>query len=917
MEDLIQEATRLQQQHDQQQQISEVRQRREHNEQQYRHEQERLRSPIRVDEQPFGSRFSIEEAGFSATTMTVPLSFSDEGGSTENENASTNASNGIGNREVEDDLETITDGSSVHTPSSTSHIGTGFMEGSCTASPPGLTTLSSFSTSTTIQHPPLPSNPLLSNPQPTLPPHFNFEYTQLFRLRERLHSLILFADSQARIAEDEKRNREEILLVRGRRRAWLNAELGVGKGVWGRKDSGGAATGMGQMQWGFAAPFKSSPLARHSWSASAELDESMDDANDTSGCLPDSQQQRVDEEDDEFPYDEFSGPPIVRNHTLSYVHGRQSRRSRYINGRGSGKKLLPVTEEFEYEYDQNSTHSDSNGTEEGVINVHFYNPHPDDSFHHRDDSLLHNQDGDVDSLSDNFSLEDPRELDLELGFGLQDPSSLVGEDGQESFAVKGNNQREREQRQSGESIRVAFEMERPNIIPRVRDGETGRDDDSISSSTSSSSSRSSGLLSWGYWGVGKNNSDEGNGDGTVRRRRSWKNGIGLVGIGLGSRGRSLNKTCQQRGSEEEEQFFPRIRSRVSTSSTSSSSSSSSTKSQQQHQHQREPAQVELEPEPLQNDGQDQKTTPLLCQPVSFFVSHTPAPGVITSLPQPASVTTTTATAVVAISSPDDTTTPPNDITTPSDTTTLPKDTPTENSKDATPAATVTSVPTPSLSFIATKKICMASPAPNVYADLDVSVVHVGDDDKSTNLGFVGNQGANHIGAQVQTQAPQRLRPRRHKREYQYQHQHPHHQHNDVYYGQDECNEYELSGYGQFGENHHQHQHQHRHKSMIHARRHLDDLLLEEGFYGSDTMSMGGDQEEFTLAMDVPAIGSGRGGNSVGRKKLRKMQYLHLHQNRDSSQQSRLQLQQLHQEQSSSPPNDFGTNRDSPKGPVAC
>ncbi|KAF8810305.1 hypothetical protein BYT27DRAFT_7253893 [Phlegmacium glaucopus] len=880
MEDLIQEAARLQQQQHQQQQILELRQRHEHDEreqgQQYRYQQERARSPIRVDEQPFGPRFSMEEAGFSATTMTVPLSFSDEGGSIENENQPTTVTNGNG-EEVEDDLETVTDGSSVHTPSSTSHIGIGFMGGSSSDSPPDSPTSSPSSTLTsTTQPPPLPPKSPPSNPQPPLPPHFHFEYTQLSRLRERLHSLILFADSQLRIADDEKRNREEILLIRGRRRAWLNGELGVRKGVWEMSD--GAATGtdngVGQMQWGFAAPFKSSPLARYSWSAG--LNESTTaSGNDANASLPNAQQQVDEEDEDDFPYDEFHGPPAVRVHT----QGRQSRRSRYTNGGGSGfKKLLPVTEEFEYECDQNAN---PDGV---IIDVQMYKSPPgldgcsdDDNNNHRDEFV---QDGDVDSLSDGFSLEDPRELDLELGFGIHDSSpthSFVGEENRH------HRHHSSEQRRSGESIRIAFEMERPTIIPRVRDSSSGPggDDDSISSgSSTSSSTRSGGLLSWGYWGVGKSN-----GDRTVRRSRSWKNGIG-IGIGLGSRGRSLNKTCQLRRSEEEEEEWDKqqqLRHRTSTSSTlSTTSTSSSTKSQQ---HQREPAQVELEHEFHRNQDQDQgcssTTTPLLCQPVSFSISHTPAQAGTS-----ASATTPTASTPMTDVNP-----PPND-----NTTTSPKNTP-ETSKDAIHVAAnnMTFVSSP-LSFT-TKKLCMSSPAPNVYADLDVSVVHVGDDQS------INPSAKNHHTGGTQAQDipghASRLRPRRHKREYQYQHQNDEAVHR---YGHDEvlCDEYELSGYGQFGlgsyHQHHQH-HQHRHNSMIHARLHLDELLLEEGLLGGMSMEGGDDEEEFTLAMDVPRHLSGSSsssGRGLGGKKktMRKMQYLQLYQNRaDSNQSHRGQVQQ--------------------------
>lgn len=883
MEDLIEEGARLQQH----QQILKLHQRHEHEQEQYGYHQERAKSPIPVDEQPFGLRFSMEEAGFSTTTMPVPLSFSDEGGSTESENESANVSR-IDSEEVEDDLETITDDSSIHTPSSTSHIGTGFMGGGSSSTSP-----------TAIQPPALPpkSSPFLS--QPSLPPHFLLEYSQLSCLRQRLHSLILFADSQIRIAEEDKRNRDEILLVRGRRRAWLNGELARG--------IGGTSNGMGQMQWGFAAPFKSSPLARYSWSASAELDEACKaSVNYTSVC---SQY-----EEDEDEYDEFCGPPAVRNNALDYAHGRQSRRSRYSNGGGRlCKKLLPVPEECECEI---PLLDDVNSNVDGS-------------------SCLHLRQGD-DSSGDIFSPEDPHELDLELGFGLHDSTSFIGEDTEELLSddsrlqssgqvgVAGEEYGQRERR--GETSRIAFEMERPKIIPRVRDG---LDDDSIPSNSTSTSTRSGGgLLSWGYWGVGKNsgNGNSDSGDGVVKGNRSWKNGIGIgIGIALGSRGRSLNKICQSRELEkgEEEELSRRRQPRLSTSSSASTGSSSSTKSQKQPQL-IEPAQVETEPELRQDQDKDYlSSTPLLCLPVSSSISHA-VPGQ-TTISTPPSPSTT-----VAISLPND------DILTPKDTT---------RTLSVSANGTKTSfIPTAPFSFT-TKRLCVASPAPNVYADIDVSVVHVVEDEKRLNRGIDGTgQNANNspsAASRTETQAQgraghrPRLRPRRHKREYQYQYPHQqHHQH--VYCNEDECDEFGLSGYGQFSggstadsthllypKNQPQKQHQQRHNSMIHARLHLDDLLVEEGLFNNGCHDAV-DQEEFTLAMDVPLSRPG-GRASRNMKALKKMQFLQLHQNRDSAtsqqlqQPSRLQVYEKQQVGSSPQATTNGLNEGVREisGSVAC
>ena len=911
MEDLIEEGARIQQER---QQVLELRQRHEkqEQEQQYQYHQERAKSPIPMDEQPFGPRFGMVDAGFSATTMDVSLSFSGEGGSSENENESAHVGR-MNREEVEDDLETITDSSSIHTPSSTSHIGFGFMGGGN----------SSSSSPTTIQSP-SESSPL--NSQPPLPSHFLLEYNQLSCLRQRLHSLILFADSQIRIAEEDRQNRDEILLVRGMRRAWLNGELA-------RRisdTSTGASNGMGQMQWGFAAPFKSSPLTRYSWSASAELDEASKTSVNNTSVYPQY-------EEDEDEYDEFHGPPVIRNNALDYAHGRQSRRSRYSNGGGRlCKKLLPVVEECECE----------------IPLLDGVNPNVDgsahDSYHHRGTCLhLHQEDEDVDSSSDIFSPEDPSELDLELGFGLHDPTSFIGEDAEEllgdesSEQVGDEEEKYGQMERHGEISRVAFEMERPRIVPRIRDSLGGMDDDSISmaasvgtnNSTSTSTRSGGGLLSWGYWAVGKNsgNGNNDSGDGTVKGNRTWKNGLGL-GIALGSRGRSLNKACQNREQEKEEgEELPRQgQPRPSMSSSASTTSSSSTKLQKQPQQRlREPAQVHTELELNRDQDKDYiSSTPLLCQPASPSVSHS-VPAQAATPPRPA-IPTGSPPTTVAISLPND------------DILTSPKDT--ENSKDTTRTLSVSandtktsSVPTGRLSF-KTKKLCVGSPAPNVYADLDVSVVHVMEDEKSLNRGFDGaGQSVTETQAQGGAGHKPRLRPRRHKREYQYQHPYQH-QHPHVYGNEDECDEFELSGYGQFSggstansthllypKSYPQQHQQQKHNSMTHAQLHLDEHLSEEGLFNNGCPDAV-DQEEFTLAMDLPLSRPGGRANR-NLKALKKLQFLQLYQNGDSAasqqleQASRLQVYEQQQQQvgSSSPPSSSPANegvRES-LGSVAC
>ncbi|KJA23820.1 hypothetical protein HYPSUDRAFT_200966 [Hypholoma sublateritium FD-334 SS-4] len=83
-------------------------------------------------------------------------------------------------------------------------------------------------------------------------PGARHEYRQLAALRTRLSQLAQFAASQSRVAADEVRSRLEVLAVRSRRRAWLNKAL---KGPLGKA---GGSTALG-----LATPFRSSPLARY------------------------------------------------------------------------------------------------------------------------------------------------------------------------------------------------------------------------------------------------------------------------------------------------------------------------------------------------------------------------------------------------------------------------------------------------------------------------------------------------------------------------------------------------------------------------------------------------------------------------------------------------------------------------------
>lgn len=136
--------------------------------------------------------------------------------------------------------------------------------------------------------------PYLSLPQPLLS-----EYQDLLNLSQRLAQLLVLTRARAQHVETEQRQREDMLEVKGRRRAWLNKKLRVwGKGRrWEEGDGDGDGDGDGEEEQEqgreanarvspqrsskdpvvvgqerldlalFFAPFRSSPLARFSWTA--------------------------------------------------------------------------------------------------------------------------------------------------------------------------------------------------------------------------------------------------------------------------------------------------------------------------------------------------------------------------------------------------------------------------------------------------------------------------------------------------------------------------------------------------------------------------------------------------------------------------------------------------------------------------
>ncbi|KAH9474675.1 hypothetical protein JR316_0013139 [Psilocybe cubensis] len=223
-----------------------------------------------------------EDTGLETTTMIVPVSFSDD----EDEPTKPPPLSA-----TPDDSDSD-DGSSVHTPSTTSHF-------QCYPGIPSTRTSSRSSnvsshSSHSDEHellsasptPPVPPKDLpeaqpsvqpstsrqrptirllVSQPAQPVPPVQRLstaaleEYRYLMDSRKRLAQLLLFAASQSRVANEEARSRLDVLAVRSRRRAWSNRALSME--AKSRTGLGGSAA------YGLATPFRSSALARYMWTA--------------------------------------------------------------------------------------------------------------------------------------------------------------------------------------------------------------------------------------------------------------------------------------------------------------------------------------------------------------------------------------------------------------------------------------------------------------------------------------------------------------------------------------------------------------------------------------------------------------------------------------------------------------------------
>lgn len=257
---------------------------------------------------------------FSATTMVVPSLFSDD----------------------EED-ETDTDGSSLHTPAS-SHFENG--------------------------HPVESSaerrlSKQLDMMRNRLCPEDYADYTRYSDLKKRLQDLLIQANVQVRAIEEEQAHREAVLEIRSRRRAWTSKAL----------------AGASSSQFGLGMPFKSSRLGQASWS-SDDYEFEMPTVNWERHNV--HIEQELEEQDE--------------------LHGFSPRRKKI----SSTSRLFPVSEEVEGE----------------------------DGFQLDE------------ALDEHDALQ---ELDLEMGFGASLGCRRIDDDYDPEAG-----------------IRVAFEIERPVLRPRIR-----------------------------------------------------------------------------------------------------------------------------------------------------------------------------------------------------------------------------------------------------------------------------------------------------------------------------------------------------------------------------------------------------------------------------------------------------------------
>ncbi|PFH51197.1 hypothetical protein AMATHDRAFT_47342 [Amanita thiersii Skay4041] len=331
---------------------------------------------------------------------------------------------------VEDDetdtIETDTDGSSVHTPSSGHESFTFPLPSSKPAVPPKCpttplgyktTALPNVPTMRLVSPSPVPARSSLSSamtdcpPPGSLPPTEMAEYKSLSRLTGKLQHLLLVARARVAHAENEARQREALLELRSRRRAWLNRALKINV----RKPGipGGVSYGY-HSTCSMSAPFKSSQLARWTWTSEdweyVPPGSELEDDDDI--ILQERTRFSVGDEIDGFGY------------KLKKPNSRVQ------------AKLFPVSEEEEDEAEQHRR-----GDEEALMGM----------------GIGDGEDG---------MCEDLRELELGMdGFGLDLESGEVGWGDDEDI---GGHRGEHRLTSivAGPGVRIAFEVERPKV--RVR-----------------------------------------------------------------------------------------------------------------------------------------------------------------------------------------------------------------------------------------------------------------------------------------------------------------------------------------------------------------------------------------------------------------------------------------------------------------
>lgn len=460
-----------------------------------------------------------------STTTMVPLIFDDE-----------------------DEVETETDGSSLHTPSSSSHLAC-YPARSPTSSslhsqassqtvvecqqlsilskdsesvaslPPSSPTPPPSPTPPGSPTSPTPPNSPVSSSQPASPIPDSLtgqistrptstllsenlteaalaEYNHLTDLRERLWHLTMFAESQTRIAAEEVRNRLEVLAVRSRRRAWSTAAYEA------RRWSISGTQGL----YGFAMPFRSSPLSKFSWTAEdlkKEREKELQAAF-SSSCISvagfpsyraplrlDDAIEEEDSSDDPRPlveqefelYEEFPGPsPLdLRGGVRRRRNHRRRKDAVELGSSGVAGRLFPVSEELEGEGEEAVDLEFRVAL--GGANAASYNTPlrgrrkerktrtfmgcdevPVEGFD-EEEKISYSQETLV-----NDDLVDPRELDIELGFGFDfhqkgDGNGFLGHsDDYDLF----NQDEDDEDSEDEFKFDLSAQLERPKIRPRVR-----------------------------------------------------------------------------------------------------------------------------------------------------------------------------------------------------------------------------------------------------------------------------------------------------------------------------------------------------------------------------------------------------------------------------------------------------------------